>query len=127
MAELYQGRVENSTQIFLAGMSNESAHEAQDKYFRGDEVTHWDEIHVHCFLQMFIAAWEMNHFFYQKGLIDQEQWAASLQSIKETFAEQAMQDYWKGTRNEVRASFARVVDDLIKKSNSERSDQNTRH
>ncbi len=127
MAELYQARAENSTQIFQTGMSDKSAHEAQDKYFRGERVTHWEEVQVHYFLQMFITSWEMNHFLYQKGLLDQEQWDASLQSIKELFGEEMMQEYWEGARDEVRASFAGVVDDVIKKSNSEKSDQNTRY
>ena len=60
-----------------------------------------------------IAYWENNHFQYQLGLLDEEQWKASQNNIRRLSALPDFREMWLVERHEVRKTFADEVDKIL--------------
>ncbi len=65
-----------------------------------------------------IAYWENNHFQYQIGLLPEEQWEASKNSIRGQANQQAFLDTWESERFQLRRSFADEIDEILKEEAS---------
>ena len=65
-----------------------------------------------------IAYWENNHFQYQIGLLPEEQWEASKNSIRGQANRQAFLDTWEMERFQLRKSFADEIDGLLEEEAS---------
>ena len=65
-----------------------------------------------------IAYWENNHFQYQIGLLPQEQWEASKNSIRGQANRPAFLDAWERERFQFRKSFADEVDGILEEQAS---------
>ena len=86
---------------------------------RGEELTSWERVQVDRYNSVYFNHLENNHYLYQLGLLDQEQWDASLRAIENFMKIEALQRWWVGARLGCRASFASVVDEAIDKSKPE--------
>ena len=119
MAELYQARVASGFQIAHAEATDQSAWKSFEKDMRGEELTSWERVQVDRYNSMYFNHLENNHYLYQMGLLDQEQWDASLRGIENLMKIEALQRWWVEARLGYRASFANVVDEAIDKSKPE--------
>ena len=124
MAEMYQNRAASMLQIFHAEATDKSSWKALEKSRREEQLTRWEKVQVDRYHAMYFTHWENNHFLLQKGLMDQEQWDASLKSIKNVVEIGGLQDWWKNARDGYRASFAKVVDEAIQNSNQKHKNGN---
>jgi hypothetical protein len=57
--------------------------------------------------------WENNHFQHEMGLLSEEQWIASRKAMDAVAQRPDVQFWWKTEREEMRKSFADVVDELM--------------
>ena len=65
-----------------------------------------------------IAYWENNHFQNQVGLLPEEQWEASKNSIRGHASRQTFLDAWESERFQLRKSFADEIDELLEEQAS---------
>jgi hypothetical protein len=65
-----------------------------------------------------IAYWENNHFQYQIGLLPEEQWEASKNSIRRSAKRQPFLDAWESERIQIRKSFADEIDGILREEAS---------
>jgi len=66
-----------------------------------------------------IAYWENNHLQYQIGLLPEEQWEASKNSIRGQAERQVFLDTWARERFQLRSSFADEIDRILVEEASE--------
>jgi len=114
IADIYQQKTAILIQQLSFGMPAERVFEAGRKSRLGEDLSADDEWAIYISLAARIAYWENNHFQYQMGLMPEEQWQASRNSI----ARRAKVDpnfivAWARERAVVRRSFAEMVDQIL--------------
>jgi hypothetical protein len=114
IADIYQQKTAILIDQLAFGMPAEKVYYARLKARSGEDLSAEDEFNLYISLAARIAYWENNHFQFQMGLMTEEQWQASRNSI----ARRAKIDpnflvAWARERPVVRRSFAEAVDQIL--------------
>ncbi len=115
-AEMYQSRAASIIQLYQFEVRDEAARQTHEKSLRGENLSQWEKVQLHYGNAMYFVHWKNNHFLYQMGLLDQEQWDASLRSMEAAFDIESVRTSWKENRKDYRESFAKAVDQVLARS-----------
>lgn len=117
MAEIYQERTALAFQL-ITNSANEQYFSGIKKIHGGEKPTDYEKFQINADYVRWLTYWENLHFQYELGLLTQEQWDASVNGMRVIAGEQLFIEVWNRGQNQWRASYAKVIDELIKKSNS---------
>ncbi len=118
IADIYQQRTALLLQQISLVIPPEEIHKAWSKERAGELLSPDDEFAVYIRTASRIAYWENNHFQYQFGLLAEEQWNASKNSIRIAIMEPTFLDVWELERGQVRKSFADAIDEIMAEETS---------
>ena len=112
-AEIYQQRTALLLQSFYSAVPAETEIRAWIKDEAGESLTPEERFAITNRYAARIAYWENNHLQYQIGLLPEEQWEASKNSIRGQAARPVFLDTWERERFQLRRSFAEEVDRIL--------------
>lgn len=113
IADIYQQRTALLLDNFYVDVPAETEFRAFMKERAGEPLDPDEEYALTNRYAARIAYWENNHFQYQIGLLPEEQWEASKNSIRGQASQQAFLDTWESERFQLRSSFADEVDGIL--------------
>ncbi len=113
IADIYQQRTALLLEDRSLSVPAEQVFDAWTKMLAGEPLDLSEEYAIYLRISARIAYWENNHFQYQLGLLSEEQWAASRNSIGQWARRQLFLDSWELERTQVRKSFADAVDEIL--------------
>ena len=118
IADIYQQRSAMLIEVHAIRLSSDLLHETISKAHAGEPLTDVEKslLTTH-FLPMF-SYWENNHFQYQMGLMPEEQWNASRNTIRNYIRRPGFLEWWQRERLQVRKSFADAVDEVIEEQDA---------
>ena len=114
IAEIYQQRTALLLENFSIAVPTETEFRAWMKVRTGEPLNPDEKFALTTRYAARIAYWENNHFQYQIGLLPEEQWEASKNSIRGQATQQAFLDTWERERFQLRRSFADEIDVILK-------------
>ena len=115
-ADIFQQRTALLLQQLGLSIPADVAHRVRMKAMAEEVLTPDEDRLLYTLFAARLAYWENNHFQYQLGLLDEEQWQASLTSIKNQASSRPFQVHWPRERLQVRKSFADAVDAALQES-----------
>ena len=118
IADIYQQRTALLLQHFSFAVPTETEFRAWMKDRAGEPLNPDEKYALTNRYAARIAYWENNHFQYQIGLLPEEQWEASKNSIRGQANRQAFLDTWEQERFQLRRSFADEIDGLLEEEAS---------
>ncbi len=118
IADIYQQRTDLLLQNFSVAVPAETEFRAFMKNRSGEPLDPDEQYALINRYAARIAYWENNHFQYQIGLLPEEQWEASKNSIRGQAKQQAFLDTWEMERFQLRKSFAEEIDELLEEETS---------
>jgi len=113
IADIYQQRTALLLQNFNSAVPPETEFRAWIKERAGEPLSPDEKYALVIRYAARIAYWENNHFQYQVGLLPEEQWEASKNSIRGQAHQQAFLDTWERERFQLRKSFADEIDRIL--------------
>ena len=113
IADIYQQRAAMVIQVQQGQYSGEDYNAAVSKFYRGEELAANERGLLRFAQNPWFSYWENNHFQYQIGLLSEEQWLSSRNSMLDRFKEPLYQEWWESQRQEWRKSFADEVDNVL--------------
>ena len=113
IADIYQQRTALLISQLNPFLPPERIHEAIEKISAGQPLSASENRMMSTLMSTRIAYWENNHFQYQLGLLDEEQWKASQNNIRRLGSVPNFRETWLLERHEVRKSFADEVDKIL--------------
>ena len=117
VADIYQQRSAMLIDVHAIRLSSDVLHETISKARAGEPLSDAEKsLLTTNFLPMF-SYWENNHFQYQMGLMPEEQWNASRNTIGNYIKRPGFLEWWQRERLQVRKSFADAVDEIIEEQN----------
>lgn len=118
IADIYQQRTALLLQNFSFAVPTETEFEAWMKDRAGEPLDPDEKYALTNRYAARIAYWENNHFQYQIGLLPEEQWEASKESIRGQATRQAFVDTWESERFQLRRSFVDEIDGILEEDAS---------
>ncbi len=115
IADIYQQRSAMLIDVHSIRLSSELLHDTIRKARAGESLTDTEQGLLHVSFLPLFSYWENNHFQYQMGLLPEEQWNASRNSMSNFIKRPGFLEWWEGERIQVRKSFATAVDEIIAK------------
>ena len=112
-ADIYQQRTALLLQSFYSAVPVETEFSAWMKDGAGEALSPEERYAISNRYAARIAYWENNHLQYQIGLLPEEQWEASRNSIRGQADRQLFLDTWEQERFQLRRSFAEEVDRIL--------------
>lgn len=119
IAEIYQQRTALLLENFSFAVPTETEFRAWMKDRAGEPLNRDEKYALTTRYSARIAYWENNHFQYQIGLLPEEQWEASKNSIRGQASRQVFLDAWERERFQLRRSFADEVDGILDEAANE--------
>ncbi len=113
IADIYQQRTDLLLQNFYVAVPAETEFRAWIKELAGEPLSPDEQYALTNRYAARIAYWENNHFQYLIGLLPEEQWEASKNSIRGQAKRQLFLDTWESERFQLRKSFADEIDALL--------------
>ena len=113
VADIYQQRTALLLQSFYSAVPAETEFRAWMKDSAGEPLTAEERYALTNRYAARIAYWENNHLQYQIGLLPEEQWEASKNSIRGHAERQVFRDTWERERFQLRSSFADEIDRIL--------------
>ena len=113
IADIYQQRAALVVQVQATRFSPEQYRSAFDKFSAGERISDAEERLLDYAANPWFSYLENNHFQYQIGLLSEEQWVASRNTIRPYAHQQQFLDWWEIERSSWRESFALEVDKVI--------------
>jgi hypothetical protein len=113
IADIYQQRAAMSIQVQQGNYTVERYERAVMKLLDGETLTPREEGLLRFAQNPWFSYWENVHFQYQIGLLSEEQWISTRNSMLDRFKRPIYQEWWEGQRQEWRASFADEVDRVL--------------
>ena len=113
IADIYQQRTALLLQNFSFAVPPETEYSAWMKDRAGEPLGQDEKLALITRYAARIAYWENNHFQYQIGLLPEEQWEASKNSIRGHASRQTFLDAWESERFQLRKSFADEIDEIL--------------
>ena len=113
-ADIFQQRTALLLQQLGLAIPADEAHRVRTKEMAGEGLTQEEDWLLYTLAAARFAYWENNHFQYQLGLLDEEQWQASLTAIRTQADTRLFRVYWPSERSRVRKSFADAVDAVLR-------------
>ena len=114
IADIYQQRTALLMQQISMTVTPEGVVAARKKLASGEELESSERGALYLITSSRMAYWENNHFQFQMGLLDEEQWNASKNNIRSIAANSPIFRYaWNIERSQVRKSFADEVDKIL--------------
>ena len=122
IADIYQQRTAMAIDVQTAQYSPEQYRPVLDKIASGQQLS-TEEMRL---LQYTNNPWlsyaENVHFQFQLGLLSEEQWESSRNSLRQRVSFSQFQDFWSRERSSWRASFAQEIDKLIAEEKAKAGD-----
>ncbi len=113
VADIYQQRTALLLQSFYSAVPAETEFRAWMKDSADEPLTAEERYALTNRYAARIAYWENNHLQYQIGLLPEEQWEASKNSIRGQAERQVFIDTWERERFQLRRSFVDEVDRIL--------------
>ena len=113
VADIYQQRTALLLQSFYSAVPAETEFRAWLKDSAGEPLSPEERLALTNRYAARIAYWENNHLQYQIGLLPEEQWEASKNSIRGQAERQIFLDTWEQERFQLRRSFSDEVDRIL--------------
>ena len=113
VADIYQQRTALLLQSFYSAVPAETEFRAWMKDSAGEPLTAEERYALTNRYAARIAYLENNHLQYQIGLLPEEQWEASKNSIRGQAERQVFLDTWERERFQLRRSFVDEVDRIL--------------
>ena len=113
VADIYQRRTAVLLQSVYSAVPAETEFRAWMKDSAGEPLTAEERYALTNRYAARIAYWENNHLQYQIGLLPEEQWEASKNSIRGQAERQVFLDTWERERFQLRRSFVDEVDRIL--------------
>ena len=113
IADIYQQRAALVIQVQTSMFSPEQHREAYDTQAADGPLTASEKDLLQFAQNPWFSYWENNHFQYQVGLLSEEQWFASRNSMRHRMQEPIYREWWETERLEWRESFAQAVDEVV--------------
>ncbi len=113
IADIYQQRAALVIQVQTSMFSPEQYREAYDAQAVDEPLTASEKSLLQFAQNPWFSYWENNHFQYQVGLLSEEQWIASRNSMWHRMQEPIYREWWETERLEWRESFAQTVDEVV--------------
>lgn len=113
IADIYQQRAALVVQVQATRFTPEQYRGALDKALEGETLTGSERRLLDYATNPWFSYLENNHFQYQIGLLSEEQWVASRNTIRPYAHRQWFLDWWAIERPSWRESFALEVDKVI--------------
>jgi hypothetical protein len=113
IADIYQQRAALVIQVQTSMFSPEQHREAYDAQAVDEPLTASEKNLLQFAQNPWFSYWENNHFQYQVGLLSEEQWIASRNSMRHRMQEPIYREWWETERLEWRESFAQTVDEVV--------------
>ncbi len=113
IADIYQQRAALVIQVQTSMFSPEQHREAYDAQAVDEPLTASEKNLLQFAQNPWFSYWENNHFQYQVGLLSDEQWIASRNSMRHRMQEPIYREWWETERLEWRESFAQTVDEVV--------------
>ena len=118
VADVYQQRSALAMQLQTSVLANEPLLVAFGKGISGEPLTGLEERYLYFNNTPWLTYWENIHFQYEIGLLSEEQWLASRESIRTWTDWHDSLDYWANSRSQWRESFAEAIDEIIEEEAS---------
>ena len=118
IADIYQQRTALLLQHFSFAVPAETEFRAGMKDRAGEQLNPDEKYALTNRYAARIAYWENNHFQYQIGLLPEEQWEASKNSIRGRANRQVFLDTWERERFQLRKSFVDEIDGILEEEAS---------
>jgi len=113
IADIYQQRTAMLIETHSIFLSAEPFYDARNRFSAGEELTDIDQSLLWNSWNPMMAYWENNHFQFQLGLMPEEQWIASRNSMRGRANNPYFLEWWEDQRSSWRESFAQAVDAVI--------------
>ena len=124
IADIYQQRAALAIDVQTSQMANERFGEIFEKYLRGEPFTASEKGLWNFSSNPWLSYYENNHFQYEMGLLSEEQWLSSRNSLRFRARSTIFQEWWAIVRPSWRESFAQEVDSVIAEENAKRRAEN---
>jgi hypothetical protein len=95
-------------------LTSDSVQSVLRKYRSGEPLTNDEEYLMEQWFDPFLNYWENNHFQFQMGLLSEEQWISSRNTIKKFARNPIFVEMWTRERDTWRESFAAEIDEAIR-------------
>ena len=118
IADVYQQRSALAIQLQTSVLANEPLLVAFEKGTSGEPLTRLEERYLYFQNNPWLTYWENIHFQYEIGLMAEEQWLATRESLASWTRWHGTLDYWANHRSQWRKSFAEAVDEVFEEESS---------
>jgi hypothetical protein len=113
IADIYQQRAAMMIQVLQGTYPVENYEDALSKSLSDQPLTARENELLLFDQSTWFSYWENNHFQYQIGLLSEEHWVSSRNSMRDRLRRPIYQDLWEGQREQWRESFAHEVDNVL--------------
>lgn len=113
IADIYQQRAALVIQVQTSMMEDDRFADAWLKMMTNQALDQRDQARMDFWNNPWLSYYENNHFQYQLGLLSEEQWFSSRNSMRSLVLRESFERWWVVNRSRWRESFAQEIDDLI--------------
>ena len=114
VADVYQQRTAMNIELINSRFTPEQIRPIFDKAYFGDEpLTPRESYLLNYSLHPFVAYWENNHFQFELGLLPEEQWVSSKESMRGMAMNPGFADWWAENKSAYRQSFVEEFDNVL--------------
>jgi hypothetical protein len=117
IADIYQQRAALVIEVQNTSLVADRWGDAFSKMAANESLTADEEGILKFGNNPWFSYWENNHFQYEIGLLTEEQWLASYNSMRSRIRRPLYQEWWRENRDQWRESFAVEVDRAILEAN----------
>jgi len=113
IADIYQQRTAMLIQVQTTQFVPEQYQDVRIKDLMNEPLSILEEQLLQYGWLPWFAYWENNHFQYQMGLLSEEQWQSSRNTMRNWVRRPGFEAWWVDERSSQRESFAQAVDEVI--------------
>ncbi|NKC00277.1 MAG: hypothetical protein GKR90_17575 [Pseudomonadales bacterium] len=113
VAQMYQDRAALDIQIRTYFAPSEAVYSAFTKFQDGKELTAQERTSIERAFGNILIYWESNHQLYEMGMLDEEHWTASIESMNLISKHPLFISLWNAEKDSYRTTFREIVNAQI--------------
>ena len=113
LAEVYQARSSMAIEVQSAYAQSERLQDAVAKMISGEPLTPKEEVLVTRSWNPWLTYFENNHFQYEIGMLSEEQWTSTRNTMRTWARMPLFQEWWMDQKADWRQSFVMQMDAVI--------------